>query len=69
MASMALCWCRCRKGPAREFTLANGAAAVSARFVANAANGIQLQRTVTLARGSYALQVHDELVNTGNVAW
>ncbi len=57
------------EGPAREFTLANGAAAVSARFVANAANGIQLQRTVTLARGSYALQVHDELVNTGNVAW
>jgi YidC/Oxa1 family membrane protein insertase len=57
------------EGATREFGLASGAASVSARFVANAGNGIQLQRTVTLARGSYALQVRDELVNTGTVAW
>ena len=34
-----------------------------------AANGVQLRRTFTLARGSYALRVRDELVNTGAAAW
>ena len=57
------------QGEAREIALASGAAEVQARFVATAANGMQLQRTYTLARGSYALRVRDELVNTGSAAW
>ncbi len=54
---------------ARDIRLADGAASVQARFVANAANGMQLQRTFTLARGSYAVQVKDVLVNRGTAAW
>ncbi|TXH65725.1 MAG: membrane protein insertase YidC, partial [Thermomonas sp.] len=57
------------QGEAREIVLADGAAEVQARFVATAANGMQLQRTYTLARGSYALRVRDELVNAGATAW
>ena len=56
-------------GDARDITLADGAAAVQARFVAQDANGVQLQRTVTLARGSYAVRVQDALINTGAAAW
>ncbi|MDT9071273.1 YidC/Oxa1 family insertase periplasmic-domain containing protein, partial [Escherichia coli] len=57
------------EGDARDITLADGAAAAQARFVAQAANGVQLQRTFTLARGSYAVRVQDALVNTGTAAW
>ncbi|MDE2407995.1 MAG: membrane protein insertase YidC [Xanthomonadaceae bacterium] len=57
------------EGATREFVLAPGAATVSARFVANAGAGVQLQRTITLTRGSYAVQVHDALVNTGASPW
>ena len=57
------------EGDARDIALADGAAAVQARFVAQAANGVQLQRTFTLARGSYAVRVQDALVNTGATAW
>ena len=57
------------EGDARDITLADGAAAVQARFVAQAANGVQLQRTFTLTRGSYAVRVQDALVNTGATAW
>ena len=49
------------QGEAREIVLADGAREVQARFIATAANGMQLQRTYTLARGSYALRVRDEL--------
>ena len=57
------------QGEAREIVLADGAREVQARFIATAANGMQLQRTYTLVRGSYALRVRDELVNAGNSAW
>ena len=57
------------QGDARDIALADGAQTVQARFVATAGNGLQLQRTYTLARGSYAVRVHDELVNAGNAAW
>ena len=33
------------------------------------AEGLQIRRTYALARGSYALRVRDELVNTGTVPW
>ena len=55
-------------GGARDIVLADGARAVQARFVAEA-GGMQLQRTFTLARGSYAVRVHDVLINGGTTAW
>ncbi len=54
---------------AREAQLADGADAVSVRFVATGGNGLQLRRSYSLARGSYALQVRDELVNSGAAPW
>ena len=54
---------------AREAVLAAGANEVSARFAATTAEGLQLRRTYTLARGSYALKVRDELVNAGTTPW
>ena len=53
----------------RDAVLADGAAEVSARFVATTAQGLQLRRTYTLPRGSYALKVRDELVNAGTTPW
>ena len=53
----------------REVALAQGAASVQASFVGTTANGVRVRRTITLPRGSYALQVRDELVNTGNATW
>ena len=56
-------------GAARDIVLADGAQAVEARFIAISSAGVQLRRTFTLPRGSYALRVHDELVNTGTGTW
>ena len=53
----------------RDVVLADGAREASVSFAGTAANGVQLRRTFTLARGSYALRVRDELVNTGAAAW
>ena len=53
----------------RDAVLAEGAAEVSARFVATTAEGLQLRRTYTLPRGGYALKVRDELVNGGTTPW
>ncbi len=55
-------------GP-REAVLADGKADVSLGFIATAANGLQVRRSFTLARGSYALQVRDEVVNNGAATW
>jgi len=49
--------------------LADGADAVALHFVAGSADGLQIRRTYTLARGSYALKVRDELTNTGTTPW
>ena len=57
------------EGSARDIVLADGAKAVEARFVATTPTGVQLRRTFTLPRGSYALKVRDELVNAGNATW
>ncbi len=54
---------------AREVVLGDGEKAVSAGFVAATAGGMQVRRTYTLKRGSYAVDVRDELVNTGNAPW
>ncbi|HNV78707.1 MAG TPA: membrane protein insertase YidC [Thermomonas sp.] len=57
------------EGSARDIVLADGAKAVEARFVATTPTGVQLRRTFTLPRGSYALRVRDELANTGSGTW
>jgi YidC/Oxa1 family membrane protein insertase len=57
------------EGATRDIALAGGAAAVEARFIATTPAGVQLRRTFTLPRGSYALRVRDELVNTGTGTW
>ena len=54
---------------AHDALLAEGANEVSLRFVAATADGVQIRRTYTLARGSYALKVRDELVNAGTATW
>ena len=46
-----------------------GASKVSASFVARAADGVQVRRTYTLTRGSYAVRVHDEVTNAGSTPW
>ncbi len=57
------------EGSARDIVLADGAQAVEARFIATSPAGAQLRRTFTLPRGSYALRVRDDLINTGTGTW
>ncbi len=53
----------------RSADLPAGASEVSTSFIAQAADGVQVRRTYSLARGSYALRVHDEVTNAGNAPW
>ncbi len=53
----------------RSFTLAPGQQDVTARFEATTASGLRVQRSITLDRGSYAVRIHDSLVNTGSGTW
>jgi len=57
------------EGAVREHVLANGATQVEAVFSGRLADGVTLRRTYRLARGSYALRVHDEVLNTGSTSW
>ena len=54
---------------ARDVVLAAGAKDVSVNFIAHDANGVQVRRTYTLTRGSYAVRVHDEVSNAGSAPW
>ena len=54
---------------AHDAMLADGASEVGLHFVGTTAEGLQVRRSYTLARGSYALKVRDELVNTGSAPW
>ncbi|MGV8942815.1 membrane protein insertase YidC [Thermomonas sp.] len=54
---------------ARVVELPAGAKEISTSFIAHAANGVQVRRVYTLARGSYAVRVHDEVTNGGNAPW
>ncbi len=54
---------------AREVVPTSGAKDVSASFVARDAQGVQIRRTYTLARGSYAVHVHDVVSNAGSAPW
>ena len=50
-------------------TLAEGADTVSVPFVWTGADGVQIRRTFTFTRGSYAVQVNDEVSNNGAASW
>lgn len=53
----------------REVTLADGQPAVQISFVSPADAPVRIRRTYTLSRGSYAIAVHDEVVNTSGQPW
>ncbi len=53
----------------RSADLQANAREVRTSFIAQVAEGVQVRRTYTLTRGSYALRVHDEVTNAGNVPW
>ena len=57
------------EGATRDHVLADGAAQVEAVFSGRLADGVTLRRTYRLARGSYALRVHDEVFNAGSASW
>ncbi|UHQ20438.1 membrane protein insertase YidC [Lysobacter sp. KIS68-7] len=57
------------EGNARDFTMAQGAPSVSVPFTWTGPNGVTIRRTFTLARGSYALEVRDEVINNGTAPW
>jgi len=54
---------------AHDAALGEGENEVSLHFVATTAQGLQIRRTYSLARGSYALKVHDALANAGGAPW
>jgi len=56
-------------GPEREFVLADGQNQVVVPFVWQGPDGVSIHRTYTLTRGSYAVEVRDEVVNQGAAPW
>lgn len=52
-----------------EYRLAGGEDTLEARFVWSNAQGLSVERTVRLQRGSYAIDVSDRVLNRGNEAW
>ncbi len=57
------------EGPAREFTLADGGKEIVVPFVWTGANGVTIRRSYVFQRGSYAVQVRDEVINAGTAPW
>ncbi|HVI59510.1 MAG TPA: membrane protein insertase YidC [Luteimonas sp.] len=53
----------------RDFTLADGQPQVQVAFEATGGDGVTIRRTYTLARGSYVVAVHDEVVNGSRGQW
>ncbi|WP_372017166.1 membrane protein insertase YidC [Pseudoxanthomonas sp. 10H] len=56
-------------GPERAFVLADGQEQVVVPFVWQGPDGVSIRRTYTLTRGSYAVEVRDEVTNQGNAPW
>jgi YidC/Oxa1 family membrane protein insertase len=50
-------------------TLAPGAAEATVPFLWKGENGVTIRRTYTLKRNDYAINVRDEVVNTGTAPW
>ena len=57
------------EGTARQLALKPGDASVSVPFLWTGPNGVTIRRTYTLKRGSYAIQVRDEVINNGASPW
>jgi YidC/Oxa1 family membrane protein insertase len=57
------------EGPEREFTLAAGQDQLVVPFIWRGSDGVSIRRTYTLTRGSYAVEVRDEVVNQGGAPW
>ncbi|QNP41977.1 membrane protein insertase YidC [Lysobacter solisilvae (ex Woo and Kim 2020)] len=57
------------EGGARSFQLADGQRELVVPFVWNGANGVSIRRTYTFQRGSYVVQVRDEVRNAGTAPW
>ncbi len=53
----------------RSITLAPGQASVTANFRATTASGLTVQRSFTLKRGSYVVEIRDTLDNAGSASW
>jgi YidC/Oxa1 family membrane protein insertase len=56
-------------GAQTEFVLADGQSQVVVPFVWHGPDGVSIRRTYTLSRGSYAVEVRDEVVNQGSAPW
>ena len=54
---------------AGEVVLVDGEAAVSIPFLWTGPDGVSIRRTYTLKRGKYAVDVRDEVINTGTAPW
>ncbi|SDQ22280.1 YidC/Oxa1 family membrane protein insertase [Pseudoxanthomonas sp. CF385] len=54
---------------AGDATLAQGSDSVSVPFVWQGPDGVTIRRTYTLKRASYAIEVSDQVVNTGTGNW
>lgn len=57
------------EGPQRDFALADGQDQVVVPFIWHGPDGVSIRRTYTLTRGSYAVEVRDEVINQGNAPW
>ena len=55
--------------PGTTYTLADGQDTLSIPFVWHGPNGVSIERTYILKRGSYALEVRDVARNTGAAPW
>ncbi|WP_407353403.1 membrane protein insertase YidC [Luteimonas sp. R10] len=53
----------------RAYRLTEGGDAVSVPFVWRGADGVTIRRTVTVRRGSYAVDVQDTVINEGAEPW
>jgi YidC/Oxa1 family membrane protein insertase len=56
-------------GAQTEFVLADGQSQVVVPFVWHGPDGVSIRRTYTLTRGSYAVEVRDEVINQGSTPW
>ncbi|HST45770.1 MAG TPA: membrane protein insertase YidC, partial [Luteimonas sp.] len=57
------------EGTTASATLAEGENSVIVPFVWTGADGVTIRRSFVLTRGDYAIEVRDEIVNTGTSAW
>ena len=54
---------------ARDFKLGSDAREIVVPFVWTGANGVTIRRSYIFQRGSYVVQVRDQVVNTGGAPW